>query len=52
MLAVTTGSLAKVIVLCTTFVMMCCIKPYWNACADNDAIYVHVHHCLVVERQL
>ena len=21
-------------------------------CADNAAIYVHVHHCLVVERQL
>ena len=33
MLAVTTGSLAKVIVLCTISAMMCCIKPYWNDCS-------------------
>ena len=33
MLAVTTGSLAKVLVLCTISVMMCCIKPYWNDCS-------------------
>ena len=25
---------------------------YFCHCADNAAIYVHVHHCLVVERQL
>ena len=33
MLVVTTGSLAKVLVLCTISVMMCCIKPYWNDCS-------------------
>ena len=33
MLAVTTDSLAKVLVLCTISVMMCCIKPYWNDCS-------------------
>ena len=32
MLAVTTDSLAKVLVLCTISVMMCCIKQYWNDC--------------------
>ena len=32
-IAVSTDSLAKVIVLCTISVMMYCIKPYWNACS-------------------
>ena len=32
-LAVSTDSLAKVIVLCTISAMMRCIKPYWNDCS-------------------